>query len=140
MDGVGVNPSRENNAVALAKTPNFDRYFSSYPHTLLQASGAAVGLPDGQMGNSEVGHLTIGAGSIIRQDLVLIDEAIQDGSFLKNDALNGAIQRAAKGNGKLHLIGLASPGGVHSHTRHLCALLDLCHRHQVSPLVHVITD
>ena len=140
MDGVGVNPSRENNALSLAKTPNFDRYFSSYPHTLLQASGDAVGLPDGQMGNSEVGHLTIGAGSIIRQDLVLIDEAIQDGSFLKNDALNAAIERAAQGNGKLHLIGLASPGGVHSHTRHLCALLDLCHRHQVSPLVHVITD
>ncbi len=140
MDGVGINPSREHNAMALADTPNFDRYFASYPHTLLQASGAAVGLPDGQMGNSEVGHLTIGAGTIIRQDLVMIDEAIQDGSFLNNEALNTAIENAKNNNGMLHLIGLASNGGVHSHTRHLCALLDLCHRHQVSPLLHLITD
>ncbi len=140
LDGVGVNPSRENNAVALARTPNFDHYFANYPHTLLQASGSAVGLPDGQMGNSEVGHLTIGAGTVIRQDLVMIDEAIQDGSFLSNQVLNDAIQKAKDANSKLHLIGLASTGGVHSHTRHLCALLDLCHRHQVSPLLHLITD
>jgi 2,3-bisphosphoglycerate-independent phosphoglycerate mutase len=140
MDGVGVNPSHKHNALAIANTPNLDRYFASYPHTLLQASGAAVGLPDGQMGNSEVGHLTIGSGTIIRQDLVMIDEAIQDGSFLKNDALNNAMQNVTDKNSKLHLIGLASNGGVHSHTRHLCALLDLCHRHQISPLVHLIAD
>lgn len=140
MDGVGVNPSRENNALAIAKTPKLDHYFARYPHTLLQASGKAVGLPDGQMGNSEVGHLTIGAGTIIRQDLVMIDESIQDGSFLNNQVLNDAIEKATKNNGKLHLIGLVSNGGVHSHIRHLCALLDLCHRHQISPLLHVITD
>ena len=140
MDGVGINPSHTDNALAIADTPNLDRYFASYPHTLLQASGLAVGLPDGQMGNSEVGHLTIGAGTVIRQDLVMIDEAIQDGSFLNNDALNNAMHNAVAKNAKLHLIGLASNGGVHSHIRHLCALLDLCHRHQVSPLVHLIAD
>jgi len=140
MDGVGVNPSRRDNAMALARTPNFDRYFASYPHTTLLASGLAVGLPDGQMGNSEVGHLTIGAGSVIRQDLVLIDEAISDGSFVANEVLNDAIKRAKSKNSKIHLIGLTSTGGVHSHLRHLCALIDLCRRHDIAPLLHAITD
>lgn len=140
MDGVGVNPSHEHNALYLARTPNLDRYFASNPHTLLQASGSAVGLPDGQMGNSEVGHLTIGCGTIIRQDLVMIDEAISDGSFFRNLALLNAINNVREKQSKLHLVGLASSGGVHSHLRHLCALLDLCNRHQVAPLLHLITD
>jgi len=140
MDGVGINPSAKDNALAIAETPNLDHYFASYPHTVLHASGLAVGLPNGQMGNSEVGHLTIGAGSVIRQDLVLIDEAIQDGSFMNNKPLNQAVQTAKENNTRVHLIGIASTGGVHSHTRHLSALMDLCNRHQISPLIHAITD
>lgn len=140
LDGFGVNPSRLNNAVALAKTPRLDDYFSRYSHTLLQASGSAVGLPDGQMGNSEVGHLTMGCGSIVRQDLVSIDEAISDGSFFNNQALNDAVEAARNSERPLHLMGLVSDGGVHSHIGHLLALIELCKRHGVRPVVHMITD
>lgn len=140
LDGFGVNPSRLNNAVALANTPRLDDYFSRYPHTLLQASGSAVGLPDGQMGNSEVGHLTIGSGSIVRQDLVCIDAAINDGSFYNNPALCQAVEAARDAQRPLHLLGLVSDGGVHSHISHLLAMIELCKRHAVRPLVHMITD
>ena len=140
LDGFGVNPSKTNNAVALAETPNLDRYFARYPHTVIQASGHAVGLPDGQMGNSEVGHLTLGSGSIIRQDLVEIDDAIADGSFFENPVLNEACAAAAERGRALHLAGLVSDGGVHSHLSHLLALIELCRRRGVRPLVHVITD
>jgi len=140
LDGVGVNPSHENNAVALAKTPNLDRYYANNAHTTLQASGNPVGLPDGQMGNSEVGHTIIGAGSVIKQDLVLIDEAIQTNAFFKNEVLITAVKKAKEDKRPLHLFGLVSDGGVHSHTRHLFALFELCHRHGVKPLLHVITD
>jgi 2,3-bisphosphoglycerate-independent phosphoglycerate mutase len=140
LDGFGVNPSRLNNAVALADTPRLDHYFAHHPHTLLQASGGAVGLPDGQMGNSEVGHLTMGCGSIVRQDLVTIDQAINDGSFYNNAALTAAVEAARHAQRPLHLLGLVSDGGVHSHISHLLALIEMCKRHGVRPLVHMITD
>lgn len=140
LDGFGVNPSKRNNAVAEARTPNLDAYFARYPHTLLQASGAAVGLPDGQMGNSEVGHLTLGAGAIIRQDIARINEAIVSGEFFANSALCEAADYAADTRHPLHLIGLVSDGGVHSHLEHLYALLQLCRQRGARPLLHMITD
>ncbi len=140
MDGVGVNPSKKNNAFHEAKTPRLDEYFSQYPHTTLQASGSAVGLPDGQMGNSEVGHLTIGCGIIIKQDLVRINDAIEDGSFKKNNVLLNTIMIAKENNKPVHLVGLLSDGGVHSHINHLIALLKMCKKRKVEAVIHVITD
>lgn len=140
MDGIGVNPSKVNNGVALAETPNLDRIYSSNPVCLLEASGRAVGLPEGQMGNSEVGHLSIGAGTLLRQDLVKIGDAIDDGSFSTNEAIAGSIQRAKDKKEPLHLLGLVSDGGVHSHTDHLIALLALCNENGVKPIVHFIAD
>ena len=140
MDGVGINPSKKNNAFFEANTPRLDEYFSRYPHTTLQASGRAVGLPNGQMGNSDVGHLTIGCGTIIEQDLVRIDDAIEDGRFVQNHAFVSAMQQAKKHNRPLHLLGLVSDGGVHSHLRHLLFLIKMCKQHQVKPLLHVIAD
>ena len=140
LDGFGVNPSKKYNAVYEADTPNLDSYFGRYPHTTLQASGLAVGLPDGQMGNSEVGHITIGCGSIIKQDLVRIDEASADGSLAQNPALLAAIERAKQKQRPLHLLGLVSDGGVHSHTNHLEALLYACQANGVAAVVHAITD
>ena len=140
LDGFGLNPDPTHNAVTRAHTPTLDRYFANYPMTSLQASGRGVGLPAGQMGNSEVGHMTIGCGSIIKQDLVRIDDAIEDGSFYDNKALLGAVQRAAAAQRPLHLVGLVSDGGVHSHIDHLAALIRLCHRHQVVAQLHMITD
>ena len=106
LDGFGTNPDPTHNAVVQASTPNFDRYFAEYPLTTLEASGRGVGLPAGQMGNSEVGHMTIGSGGIVRQDLVRIDDAIEDGSFFDNPALLGAVQASRAANRPLHLIGL----------------------------------
>ncbi|WP_455218883.1 2,3-bisphosphoglycerate-independent phosphoglycerate mutase, partial [Kaarinaea lacus] len=140
MDGFGVNPSKINNAVAQANTPNLDEYFSHYPHTLLQASGTAVGLPDGQMGNSEVGHLTLGCGSVISQDIVQINQAIDNESFYANTALLRALRKAKENKRPIHLLGLVSDGGVHSSLKHLLALIRLCKQQQVKPLVHMITD
>ncbi len=140
LDGFGLNPDTANNAIALAKTPNFDHYFSQYPLTSLQASGRGVGLPDGQMGNSEVGHMTIGSGSIVRQDLVRIDDAVADGSFYDNPALLGAIETARANARPLHLVGLVSDGGVHSHIDHLYALIQLCQQSSVTPHLHMISD
>ena len=140
MDGVGINPSKKFNGFAEANTPRLDAYFADYPHTTLNASGHAVGLPDGQMGNSEVGHLTLGCGSIIRQDMVEIDDAIENGDFYRNPALLASIQHASKLHKPLHLLGLVSDGGVHSHVRHLKALIRLCKQHGVTPLLHMITD
>jgi 2,3-bisphosphoglycerate-independent phosphoglycerate mutase len=119
LDGWGCAPPGPGNAVSLAETPNFDRLWAEYPHTTLKASGEAVGLPPGQMGNSEVGHLTIGAGRVLDQDLPRINRAIEDGSFFENPALKAAF---AEG-GNVHLLGLVSHGGVHSHIDHLKALL-----------------
>jgi 2,3-bisphosphoglycerate-independent phosphoglycerate mutase len=140
LDGFGINPDPAHNAVVQASTPNFDRYFAEYPLTTLEASGRGVGLPAGQMGNSEVGHMTIGSGSIVRQDLVRIDDAIEDGSFFENPALLDAVQASRAANRPLHLIGLVSDGGVHSHIDHLKALIRLCHQHGVVPQLHMITD
>ncbi len=140
LDGFGTNPSKSNNAVLQANTPNIDEYFSNYSHTVLEASGEAVGLPPGQMGNSEVGHMTIGCGAIINQDLILINATITDGSFYEMSALRRALENAKKKEGQIHIIGLMSDGGVHSHINHTLALMKLCHEVQVRPVLHVITD
>jgi len=140
LDGFGCNPSKANNAVLSAETPNFDRYFGHNPHTTLLASGTAVGLPDGQMGNSEVGHMTIGSGCIVRQDLVVINDAIAERSFFRNAELLAAARAAAAADRPLHLMGLVSDGGVHSHIEHLLALIKLCKRVRVRPVVHMFTD
>jgi 2,3-bisphosphoglycerate-independent phosphoglycerate mutase len=140
LDGFGVNPSKINNAVAQARTPRLDEYFFRYSFSVLSASGAGVGLPEGQMGNSEVGHMTLGSGCVVRQDLVLIDDAIADGSYFTNPTLMRAVQTAKSRGRPLHLLGLVSDGGVHSQLNHLLALIDLCARHQVIPWVHMITD
>ena len=140
LDGFGINPDPTHNAIVQAATPNFDRYFAEHPMTTLEASGRGVGLPVGQMGNSEVGHMTIGSGSIVKQDLVRIDDAIEDGSFFENPALRSAVEAARAAGRPLHLMGLVSDGGVHSHIDHLFALIRLCHRNQVVPQVHMITD
>lgn len=140
LDGFGVNPSKTNNAVYLANTPRLDYYFSHYSHTTLQASGTAVGVPDGQMGNSEVGHMTLGSGSIVHQDIMRIDSAIAGGDFFENPAFIERLLRAKLTDRPIHLLGLVSDGGVHSSLNHLLALLRLCKRYGVKPLLHMITD
>jgi 2,3-bisphosphoglycerate-independent phosphoglycerate mutase len=142
LDGWGLAPAGPGNAVELADTPVFDALWERYPHTSLSASGSAVGLPDGQMGNSEVGHLTIGSGRILFQDLVRVNEAVADGSFQMNAALVGAFERARERRGSVHLLGLVSYGGVHSHIEHLRALLELAAGRQMSERtwIHAFTD
>ncbi|MCI0130048.1 MULTISPECIES: 2,3-bisphosphoglycerate-independent phosphoglycerate mutase [unclassified Vagococcus] len=125
LDGYGKRDEVTGNAVAQANTPNFDRYWNNYPHNTLKASGLDVGLPDGQMGNSEVGHTNIGAGRIVYQSLTRIDKAIEDKEFQTNVALNNGIQHALDNDSALHLFGLLSDGGVHSHQNHLYALLKM---------------
>jgi 2,3-bisphosphoglycerate-independent phosphoglycerate mutase len=139
LDGWGLAPPGPGNAVDLADTPMFDRLWTTYPHTRLDASGRAVGLPDGQMGNSEVGHTNLGAGRVVRQDLVRIDDDIASGAFFSNTALVEACRRAR--GSALHLLGLVSDGGVHSHLRHLLALIELVRREGVEHVhVHAFTD
>ena len=140
LDGFGLSPGKQNNAVAQASTPNLDGWFAHYPSTTLSASGLAVGLPDGQMGNSEVGHLTLGCGHVVRQDMVRIDDSINNGEFFTNTTLLAALQKAAQTQRPMHLLGLVSDGGVHSHIRHLEALIRLCGQQGVRPLLHMITD
>ena len=123
LDGMGCRKEVMGNAVAQAKKPNFDRYMNEFPNATMQASGLPVGLPEGQMGNSEVGHTNIGAGRIVYQSLTRIDKAIQDGEFLTNPALSSAYEHAIKNNSSLHLFGLLSDGGVHSHINHIIALI-----------------
>ncbi len=125
MDGYGINAPADNNAISPITSPNVTKMLSTYPHSELQASGMNVGLPDGQMGNSEVGHLNIGAGRIIYQELTRITKAIQDGDFFTNPALVEVVEKAKKNNKKLHLMGLVSDGGVHSHIEHLFACIKL---------------
>ena len=125
LDGFGYNSSDYGNAIAAAKTPNLDKLFTSCPHTLIGASGMDVGLPDGQMGNSEVGHTNIGAGRIVYQELTRITKAIKDGDFFENAAFNAAVENCKKNGSALHLMGLMSDGGVHSHNSHLYALVEL---------------
>jgi 2,3-bisphosphoglycerate-independent phosphoglycerate mutase len=139
LDGWGLAPAGPGNAVELAETPTFDRLWEEFPHTTLAASGRAVGLPDGQMGNSEVGHTNLGAGRVVRQDLVRIDDDIESGAFFENEVLVEACRRAR--GSALHLLGLVSDGGVHSHLRHLEALLELGRREGVEHVyVHAFTD
>ncbi|HYK06761.1 MAG TPA: 2,3-bisphosphoglycerate-independent phosphoglycerate mutase [Gaiellaceae bacterium] len=142
LDGWGCAPAGPGNAVELARTPVFDRLWREYPHTTLAASGGAVGLPPGQMGNSEVGHLTIGSGRILFQDLQRVNAAVRDGSFLENRALLGAFGRARERGGAVHLLGLVSKGGVHSHLDHLQALLELARRQGLEDRtwIHAFTD
>lgn len=141
LDGWGLAPPGPGNAISLADTPVFDRLWSSLPRTQLTACGRAVGLPEGQMGNSEVGHLNLGAGRIVRQDLTRIDDAIADGSFFANQTLREACAAARDGSGRLHLLGLVSDGGVHASMEHLRALLELARRERVADVVvHAFTD
>jgi 2,3-bisphosphoglycerate-independent phosphoglycerate mutase len=142
LDGWGCAPPGPGNAVELAETPVFDALWGRYPHTTLRASGEDVGLPPGQMGNSEVGHLTIGAGRIVFQDLMRVNRAIESGAFFENDALVGAFRRARERGGNVHLLGLVSYGGVHSHIDHLRALLELARREGMEEhtYVHAFTD
>lgn len=123
MDGFGINPKTAHNAIAAARTPNLDRIFSTCPLTQIGASGMDVGLPDGQMGNSEVGHTNIGAGRVVYQELTRITKSISDGDFFENPVLLGAVENCRKNDSALHLLGLLSDGGVHSHNAHLWALL-----------------
>ena len=140
LDGVGVAPDGDNNGWSLANTPNIDLLMHDYPSTIIEASGKSVGLPEGQMGNSEVGHMIIGSGTIFKQYLVVINEAINDSTFYENKTFLAAILAAKKTGHNLHLLGLVSYGGVHSHINHLFALLKLCSLHGVSPKLHLFTD
>ncbi len=141
MDGWGINPRKEGNAIALARTPNIDRLAREWPHTAVKTSGAAVGLPEGQMGNSEVGHQNIGAGKRVLQDYTRVSESIRDGSFFSNPALLKAIEHVKKNSSQLHICGLLGNGGVHAHESHLEALLSLAHMHDIERVyIHSFTD
>ena len=125
MDGYGIRHNPYGNAVYDAKKPHLDAYFKKYAYTEINASGEYVGLPDGQMGNSEVGHMNMGAGRIVYQSLTLINKAIKDGTFFENEKYLAAIEHAKKFNSKLHIFGLVSDGGVHSHIRHILAMIEM---------------
>ena len=141
LDGWGIGPDYEGNAIKRAKTPNFDVLMRRYPNTTLSTSGYDVGLPKGQMGNSEVGHLNIGAGRIVYQDLTRITMSIENGEFEKNEALQSAINYVKEKKSTLHLIGLLSDGGVHSHNTHLYSLIELAKKNGLSDVqIHCITD
>lgn len=141
LDGFGIGKEYNGNAVTLANTPNIDRLFREYPNTILEASGSAVGLPEGQMGNSEVGHLNIGSGRIIYQDLTKISKSVADGDFFEKGEFLEAIENSRKNNSKVHLIGLVSSGGVHSHNTHLYALLKLMKKQNFNNVyIHAILD
>ena len=141
LDGWGYRPQVENNAIALARKPAYDKLLAEFPNTLLHASDHFVGLPDGQMGNSEVGHLNIGAGRVVRMDITRIDAMIASGEFFTHPVIVDALERAAKGGRQLHLFGLVSDGGVHSHQNHLYALLEAAKQHGLDKVfVHAFMD
>ncbi len=141
LDGWGYRDEDNGNAISNARTPVIDSLWTAYPHTLIQTSGRHVGLPDGQMGNSEVGHLNIGAGRIVPQELVRISDAVEDGSIQENQALLDVCQNVRYNGGKLHLVGLCSEGGVHSHLNHLLGLLDMAKAQDIQEVcIHAITD
>jgi 2,3-bisphosphoglycerate-independent phosphoglycerate mutase len=141
LDGWGYCDQKRGNAIVNAQTPVMDSLWAAYPHTLIRTSGKAVGLPEGQMGNSEVGHLNIGAGRVVPQELVRISDAVEDGSIKSNPALVKICQEVRDRNGKLHIVGLCSEGGVHSHLTHLFGLLDLANKERISEVcIHAITD
>lgn len=141
LDGFGISDNTEGNAIKLANTPNLDYLFNTYPNSKINASGEAVGLPEGQMGNSEVGHTNIGAGRIVYQDLMRINNSIKDNSFYDIKEFNNAIDNCISNNTNLHIMGLLSDGGVHSHINHLKALLELCKKRNFDRVyVHAFTD
>lgn len=141
LDGWGIGKEYEGNAIYLANTPNYDRLIMDYPNTKLEASGLAVGLPEGQMGNSEVGHLNIGSGRIVYQELTNISKSIEEGNFFNKKEFLQAIENAKKNDSKLHIMGLVSDGGVHSHNTHLYGLLELCKRHGLEEVyIHAFLD
>jgi len=141
LDGWGIGKEYEGNAIYLANTPNYDRLIMDYPNTKLEASGLAVGLPEGQMGNSEVGHLNIGSGRIVYQELTNISKSIEGGNFFNKEEFLQAIENAKKNDSKLHIMGLVSDGGVHSHNTHLYGLLELCKRHGLEEVyIHAFLD
>lgn len=141
LDGWGLSDRKDGNAIYLADTPNMDNYYKIYPHARLKASGEAVGLPEGQMGNSEVGHLNIGAGRIVYQEFTRINKSIKDGSFFENRVLMKAVDNVNKNGASLHVMGLISDGGVHSHINHLKALVDLAKKSRIENLyIHAFLD
>ncbi len=141
LDGWGVNKAKIGNAIEHASTPNFDRFMATYPNTKVAASGLDVGLPDGQMGNSEVGHLNIGAGRVVYQELTRITKSIKDGDFFENEALVRAMKNAKAGGKNLHVMGLLSDGGVHSHINHVKALIDMAKKNGLDDIfVHAFLD
>ena len=141
LDGWGTSPTKNGNAIRQANLPNYNYFLKEYPNTILHTSGKAVGLPEGVMGNSEVGHENIGGGRIVTQKLTLISQTIQDGSFFKNRVLLNAIEHVKNHSSKLHLMGLISEGDVHSHLEHLYALFELAGKHKIEKvLLHAITD
>lgn len=141
LDGWGLRSEKEGNAIAQATIPNYQSMWDTYPHTALRSSGEAVGLPLGQMGNSEVGHLNIGAGRVVYQELTRITKAIKDGPFFDNIELNGLMDKCLKNNKALHIMGLVSDGGVHSHIEHLFAILELAHRKNLTQVfIHAFLD
>jgi 2,3-bisphosphoglycerate-independent phosphoglycerate mutase len=141
LDGWGYSDNTNYNAIHSAHKPNWDRLWEEYPHTLINASGTDVGLPDAQMGNSEVGHMNIGAGRIVAQEFTRISQAIEDGSFFRNEVLCSAFDKAAAQGRALHILGLLSPGGVHSHQDHICALMELGNRYDLKDIyVHAFLD
>ena len=140
LDGWGINPDPKGNAVAAADTPKLDRLFSTYPHTTLCCSGESVGLPEGYMGNSEVGHLNIGAGRVVYQDLMRINLSIRDGSFFNNRIFASVMDSVKARKTVLHLMGLVSDGGVHSHVDHLQALVKMAAERKLPVFIHAILD
>ena len=141
LDGWGINEKDDGNAVRLAKTPNLDSIMKQYPNTIMHTSGLNVGLPDGQMGTSEVGHMNIGAGRIVYQDLAKITKSIQDGDFFENEAFLKAVKNCKDHDSAMHLMGLTSDGGVHTHINHLFALLELCKKEGLEKVyIHCFTD
>ena len=140
LDGWGIRSMREGNAIAQARTPRHDGWLRNHERAILNSSGEAVGLVPGQMGNSEVGHLNLGAGRVVYQDISRIDKAIEDGELARNPVLLAALDGVRRRGSNLHLIGLLGPGGVHSHQRHLKALLEIAAAAEVDPLLHIITD
>ena len=141
LDGWGHSEATENNAIAIAKTPNWDHFLNSYPHTLIGTSGNSVGLPLGQMGNSEVGHLTIGSGRIIEQDFTRIQNDVDSGEFSKNASICAALNETRKNDKAVHIMGLLSDGGVHSHHDHIHAMLEMAHQKGCKKVfLHVFTD
>jgi 2,3-bisphosphoglycerate-independent phosphoglycerate mutase len=141
LDGWGLNPRKEGNAIAHAATPNMDALNQNFPVSSISVSGVDVGLPDGQMGNSEVGHMILGAGRIVYQDLTLIHKAIDEGIFYSNQALLDALRATKQQRGRLHLMGLLGDGGVHSHQRHMEALIEMARREKVKPIyLHLFLD